>query len=172
MDIQKDLWVHSQDFNLNKNEAKTHLINNYKNINHPIAFMGVNKIYKYYNGLLPIKEIKDFLSTLEGYTLLKQTRINKKNKVTPIFSFHYLDLVQADLIEVSSISKLNHDTNFILCVIDVFSRYLWVEPIENKKAITVCKSIHKIFQCMEHLPINFTSDLGFYFYAFGLFLNH
>ena len=42
---------------------------NYKTPGHPIAFGGINNIYKYYNRLLSQQKIKDILSSIESYTL-------------------------------------------------------------------------------------------------------
>ena len=35
------------------------------------------------------------------------------------------------------ISKFNKGTRFLLCVIDIFSKYAWVVPLKNKKGITI-----------------------------------
>ena len=37
-----------------------------------------------------------------------------------------------DLIEVINISKQNKGFKYLLAVVDVFSKYAWVEPIKNK----------------------------------------
>ena len=40
----------------------------------------------------------------------------------------------ADLADVQLISKFNKGFRFLLCVIDVFSKYAWVIPLKDKKA--------------------------------------
>ena len=40
------------------------------------------------------------------------------------------------------LSKYNKGTRFLLCVIDIFSKYAWVVPLKDKKGI----SIVKVFQ--------------------------
>ena len=40
----------------------------------------------------------------------------------------------ADLADMQLISKLTKGFGFLLCVIDVFSKYGWVVPLKDKKA--------------------------------------
>ena len=54
--------------------------------------------------------------------MMKQEEKKPKNTWTPIVSFHYLDLVQIDLIDISLLSEHNSKVNHILFVIDCFSR--------------------------------------------------
>ena len=117
-----DNWEPSKYTNFNKHTALNSLKDNYVNPMHPLAFMGVSNIYKYYNGVLSKKVIKSFLASTEVYSMIKQEKRNPKKRWTPIVSFHYLDLVQMDLIEISTLSAANLNMNYILCVIDCFSR--------------------------------------------------
>ena len=39
---------------------------------------------------------------------------------------------QTDLADVSNTKDWNDDHTFLLCVIDVFSKYAWVEPLKDK----------------------------------------
>ena len=87
-----DDWSPSSDFYMNKKEAELHLKSNYSNPAHPLAFIGIDKIYKFYNGLLSKQSIKQVLSSKEVYSLIKQEKSNPRNIWTPIISFHYLDL--------------------------------------------------------------------------------
>lgn len=87
-----DNWYPLDAFPLDKKEAAQHLSSNYRNPAHPIAFMGIDKIYKYYNGKLSKRYIMNKLSSIEAYTLMKQEKVNPKKIWTPIISFHYLDL--------------------------------------------------------------------------------
>ena len=40
----------------------------------------------------------------------------------------------ADLADMQLISKFNKRFRFLLCVIDIFSKYAWVVPLKEKKA--------------------------------------
>ena len=59
-----------------------------------------------------------------------------------------------DLIEISSVASVNMQIKYILCVIDCFSRFLWVRPIENKSSKNVLAALQSILLSMEFLPNN------------------
>ena len=42
------------------------------------------------------------------------------------------------------ISKFNKGFRFLLCVIDIYSKYEWVIPLKDKKGITISKAFQKI----------------------------
>ena len=44
------------------------------------------------------------------------------------------------------ISKLNKGFRFLLCVIDIFSKYNWVIPLKDKKCITITNVFKKILK--------------------------
>ena len=43
----------------------------------------------------------------------------------------------ADLAEMESLSSKNKNVKYLLCVIDVFTKYAWVKPLKDKKGKTV-----------------------------------
>ena len=42
------------------------------------------------------------------------------------------------------ISKLNKGFRFLLCVIDIFSKYVWVVPLKDKKGVSIVNAFQKI----------------------------
>ena len=42
------------------------------------------------------------------------------------------------------ISKFNKGFRFLLCVIDIFSKYAWVVPLKDKKGITIVNAFQKM----------------------------
>ena len=42
------------------------------------------------------------------------------------------------------ISKFNKEFRFLLCVIDIFSKYAWVVPLKDKKGISIVNAFQKI----------------------------
>ena len=52
----------------------------------------------------------------------------------------------ADLVELQRFSDWNKGINYILMVIDVFSKFGWIEPLKNKKGETVGAAFEKIFK--------------------------
>ena len=50
----------------------------------------------------------------------------------------------ADLAELQVISKSNRGFRFLLCVIDILSKYAWVIRLKEKKEITINNAFQKI----------------------------
>ena len=42
------------------------------------------------------------------------------------------------------ISKFNKEFRFLLCVIDIFSKYAWVVPLKDKKGVTIVNAFQEI----------------------------
>ena len=42
------------------------------------------------------------------------------------------------------ISTFNKEIRFLLCVIDIYSKYVWVTPLKDKKVITITNAFQKI----------------------------
>ena len=40
------------------------------------------------------------------------------------------------------LSKFNNGFRFLLCVIDIYSKYAWVFPLKDKKAVSICKFVN------------------------------
>ena len=44
---------------------------------------------------------------------------------------------------MESISKIDKGFTFLLCVIDVFRKYVWVVPLKEKKGVTIANALQK-----------------------------
>ena len=42
------------------------------------------------------------------------------------------------------IGKFNKGLRFLLCVIDIYSKYAWVIPLKDKKGNTITNAVQKI----------------------------
>lgn len=51
-----------------------------------------------------------------------------------------------DLADLSTWMNENDGNRYLLIVIDVFSRYLWVKPLKSKTGSEVKKALQKIFK--------------------------
>ena len=68
----------------------------------------------------------------------------------------------ADLADMTALNKDNEGVNFLLLVIDIFSKYGWVIPLKNKKSETVANALKTIFK--ERKPEKLWTDKGREFY--------
>ena len=48
--------------------------------------------------------------------------------------------------DMKSISKFNRGFRFLLCVIDIYSKYGWVIPLKDKKGITITNAFQNILK--------------------------
>ena len=63
--------------------------------------------------------------------------IIKKLKKTKVYSAFKDNIWSADLADMQLISKLNKGSRFLLCFIDIFSKYAWVVHIKDKKGASI-----------------------------------
>jgi hypothetical protein len=83
------------------------------------------------------------LQNLDNYSLQKPVRRNyKRSRISTSSEFEEYD---ADLADVTSLSQQNDGIQFLLIVIDLFSRHLHVRPLKNKSSKTVLEAFQDIF---------------------------
>ena len=58
------------------------------------------------------------------------------------------------------ISKFNKIFRFLLCVIDIFSKYGWVVPLKDKKGISIVNAFQKILKESDKKPNKVWVDKG------------
>ena len=68
----------------------------------------------------------------------------------------------ADLADMKVLSEDNDGVNFLLLVIDIFSKYGWIVPLKNKKGETVAEALKNIFE--KRKPEKLWTDKGTEFY--------
>ena len=62
------------------------------------------------------------------------------------------------------ISRFNKGFRFLLCVIDIFSKYAWVVPLKDKKGISIVNAFQKILDKSGRKPNKIWVDKGSEFY--------
>ena len=67
----------------------TRLEKKYTNESHPIYLSGITQIYNHYNGVLSIKDIEDFLSTIPTYTTHRQAKKPSPRNTTFVYYKRY-----------------------------------------------------------------------------------
>ena len=68
-----------------------------------------------------------------------------------------------DLAEMESLSSKNKNVKYLLCVIDVFTKYAWVKPLKDKGE-TVFNAFIEIVNESNHKPNKLWVDQGKEFY--------
>ena len=70
----------------------------------------------------------------------------------------------ADLTNMQSISKSNKEFRFLLCAINIFSKYAWVVPLKDKKCLTIVNAFQSILKDSNRKPNKIWVDKGSEFY--------
>jgi len=108
------------------------------------------------------EKFKKFLQKNTTYSVHKQVR--KKFKRRRIFTYYPYQIMEMDLVDFRNISNYNHGWNYILVIIDLFSKTIWLEKMKTKSGPEVCDSIKNCFARMEMPPQTVIFDEGLEFY--------
>lgn len=105
--------------------------------------------------------------------LHKQPKLKFRRKITTARFVN--DVWGADIVDMASLTDQGY--RYLLTIIDVLSRFAIVVPLQNKKAETVAKAFHSIFDKLKVKPKTIWTDRGSEFkegqigvninYAFG-----
>ena len=125
------------------------------------GFSGPQKLYQIVKkeGKFKIgrQKIKQWLQNQDAYSVTRNTvyKFPRSRYVVDTID----SLWEMDLADVGNIRAHNNDHKFLLVVIDVFSKYLWVEPLKDKSHTSVLKGLKRILSGPRS-PVNLRSDLG------------
>ena len=70
-------------------------------------------------------------------------QIIRKFKREKVYSSFRDNIWGADLVIMQSLSKYSKGIKYLLCVIDLFSKYEWVVPLKDKREITIVNVFQK-----------------------------
>lgn len=137
----------------------------YYDISDSGGYAGITALYRSARekGLkVTIKNVKDFLSRQDAYTLHKPARLKIRRNRTIVYGLN--QQFQMDLCDLQKIAKYNNKNRYLLCCIDVFSRMAFVEPVKDKRGATVATALKKILDNgRSHVPKVIQSDKGLEF---------
>ena len=116
-----------------------------------------------YGGVQPLSQktklsperVKEWLTTQDAYTLHKPVRYKFPRRRVIVAGPH--QQWQADLIDVSRLSRYNRGFKFLLTCIDVFSKQAWVVPLKDKTGTTLVNAFESI---RSPLPQTLQTDKG------------
>ena len=114
---------------------------------HAGSFKGAQKLLevvkeegKFY---LTLKQIRSWLNDQHSYSLHKPVR--RAFRRSRVIAAGMYDQYEADLADMQKLKDKNDGMRFLLIVVDVFSRFLWVEPLVDKTEQSVIEAFRKIF---------------------------
>ena len=72
------------------------------------------------------------------------SRLLKKSIKQKVYSSFRDNIWAVDLADVQSLSKYNKGIKYLLCAIDLSSKYAWVVPLKDKRPISIVNAFQKI----------------------------
>ena len=104
--------------------------------------------------------------TLQNEQLAEELHkpIIRKFEKRKVYSTFKDNIWGADLAGMQLLSKYNKGIRFLLCVIDIFSKYAWVVPLKDKKGISIVKAFQIILKQSNRKPNKIWVDKGSEFY--------
>ena len=90
--------------------------------------------------------------------------IIRKFKKRKVYSSFTENIWGCDLAYMQLISKHNKGIRYLLCVIDLFSKYAWVVSLKDKKCVTITNAFQSILKTSNRKPKKIWVDQGSEFY--------
>ena len=119
------------------------------------GYTGINDIAQKTG--IPKKDVKKWFESQDTYTLHKPIRHRFPTRRVLVNGID--DQWQADLVEMRNYKDRGY--NYILTVIDVFSKYAWAVPVKRKTGEEISNAFEKIFK--ERTPTKLHTDKGLEF---------
>lgn len=124
------------------------------------GYGGVQALYRQVRARghkISLNQIRQWLKEQEAYTLHKPIQRKFKRRRTRVTDID--EQWQLDLADVSNLKKQNDGYRFLLCAIDVLSKYAWVVPLKQKTGKEMIRGLQKIFKSGRR-PVRIQSDQG------------
>ena len=109
-------------------------------------------VYKFFDKKLKGSGVNIPLEFNEQLAKELHKPIIRKFKKRKVYSGFKDNIWGADLADMQLISKFNKGFRFLLCVIDVFSKYAWVVPLKDKKAVSIVNAFQKLLKKCNRKP--------------------
>ncbi|KAI8499057.1 hypothetical protein Bbelb_235100 [Branchiostoma belcheri] len=127
---------------------------------HPAGYSGVGRLHRAVGSKFGIsrKQVGEWLQSQDPYTLHKPIRRRFERARVIVGGMN--DQFQADLVDMSSLSRHNDVYRYLLTCIDIFSKYAWVVPIKDKKGTTLVEAFQTILAKDGRKPRCLQTDQG------------
>ena len=140
------LFVHFT-FSLYKEHTHKQLLEKaYYDLSNSGAYLGPATLDRHlkYNGITRIgkSKVRKWLHNQDDYSLRRELRHSVRKARVVVAGID--DQFDMDLADVSNISNENDSIGYLLFVIDIFSKYLSIEPLKNKTAKGVVKALQNL----------------------------
>ena len=146
---------------------KNYLKRIYYDPTHAASYQGARALHKFVKKdnqfKVSLNQIKKWMKNDETYTLNKNVLRTFERPRVIVKGID--DQWEADLAFMVDYANDNDNYKFLLMVIDVFSRYAWVQPLPDKRSADVIAGFNAIFQSTNQKPRRLRTDRGAEFTA-------
>ena len=140
---------------------ETKLSASYADPTEPGSLGGVAKFAKAHK--IPVSKAKKELQQVLSYTLHKPRR--RRFKTLPTLVFKINEQFVMDLVDLQKLAKYNKGYKYLLTVVDVLSKFAWVEPLKSKSATVMVEALQRLWTRLgDRLPEKVQTDSGGEFY--------
>ena len=102
---------------------------------------------------------------LDKINNLQMNFINQSSgKKRKVYSSFKDNIWGADLADMQLISKYSKEIRYLICTIDLFSKYAWIFPLKDKKVVSIVNAFQKIIDNSKRKPNKIQADQGSEFY--------
>ena len=117
-------------------------------------------VYKFFDKKWKGSGVNIWLEFNEQSAKELHKQIIRKVKKRNVYSGFKDNILRADLADMQLINKFSKGFRFLLCVIDVFSKYAWIVSIKDKKGVSIVNAFQMILDKSECKPNKIWVDKG------------
>lgn len=126
---------------------------------HPASFSRAANLLRVADKRVKKENIYRWLESQESYNKHRSVRRRFPRRTYNVNNID--DVWEADLADVRSISTYNDNFTYLLVVIDVLSKYAWVEPLPDKTCSSVSRAFSRILaNSNSRAPHQLQTDRG------------
>lgn len=135
------------------------VISAYVTPGHPVAFSAPHRVAKYFN--ISEHQAKSILEHCDSYN--RHREYKQPRVYNPFYVHHRREQIQADLIDVSKLADSNNNIRFLLLLIDIFTKRVWICPLRNKSGGSVNAAVTAWLNVLDTPPKMLGTDRGLEF---------
>ena len=130
----------------------------YYNLNSDVAYASSKQLYDKVKPKYTKKQVDEWLLRQLSHTLHRSRR--RKYVRRQMYAIKPNHQIQADLADMTYMSKANSDYKYFLLVIDVFSRKIYTRLLKTKNGSEVSARMEEILKSMAAIPRLLCTDRG------------
>jgi transposase InsO family protein len=128
---------------------------------HKVAFSAPGNVARSFG--ITQEKARQILEEVDSYVSHREYK--RPSVFNPYYVYKRRELIQADLIDISELRAFNSGVRYLLLIIDVFTKKIWVYPLKTKEGIRVRDSLEDWLDRIGNPPPEvFATDAGNEFY--------